>query len=135
MSNNTYRLHLNSSFQESEKVPGFVTDIQQNEGLNDEETGNLMLALSEAVTNAIVHGNLEDVNKKVLAEVIIEASEIISVVKDEGTGFNPGLEQDPLKEENLLKEGGRGIFLIRQICTEVEFLEGGTAIRFVLTRS
>ncbi|MEX0647291.1 MAG: ATP-binding protein, partial [Balneolaceae bacterium] len=131
MSNNTYRLLLKSSFQESEKVPAFVSEIQQKEGLNDEDTGKLMLALSEAVSNAIVHGNREDSTKEVQTEVLIRTGEIVSLVKDEGKGFNPEKADDPLQEENLLKEGGRGIFLIRQICDEVEFRDGGRTICFV----
>src|SRR5690554_4642040 len=105
MSNNTYRLLLSSNFQESEKVPAFVSEIQQKEKLNEDDTGRLMLALSEAVTNAIVHGNREDSTKEVQAEVVIHTDEIISVVKDEGKGFNPEKARDPLEEENLLKEG------------------------------
>lgn len=135
MSNRTYRLLLSSNYQESEKVPDFVSEIQSAENLAEDETGKLMLALSEAVTNAIVHGNREDATKNVQAEVAVKPGKIISTVRDEGDGFDPEADtSDPLSEENLLKQSGRGIFLIRQISDKTEFLESGRVVRFTLNR-
>jgi serine/threonine-protein kinase RsbW len=134
MSEMVFRLLLNSTYEESEKVPDFVSDIQSKSNLTEDETGNLMLLLSEAVTNAIVHGNKLDPSKKVEVEVLIENSKIISTVKDYGDGFAPEDTKDPLKEENLLEEGGRGIFLINEISDSVEYLENGTRVRFVIAR-
>lgn len=134
MSKQIFRLSLNSTYEESEKVPDFVTDIQEKSNLKDDTTGNLMLLLSEAVTNAIVHGNKLDKSKKVEVEVQINSNTIISTVKDHGDGFNPQSTNNPLKEENLLKDSGRGIFLIREISDSVDYLENGTKIRFSLSR-
>lgn len=134
MSKQIFRLSLNSTYEESEKVPDFVTDIQEKSNLEDDTTGNLMLLLSEAVTNAIVHGNKLDESKKVEVEVQINSDTIISTVKDHGEGFNPQSTKNPLKEENLLRDSGRGIFLIREISDSVDYLEDGTKIRFALSR-
>ncbi|MDX1640902.1 MAG: ATP-binding protein, partial [Balneolaceae bacterium] len=112
MSKQTFRLSLNSTYEDSEKVPDFVMDIQEKSQLEEDTTGNLMLLLSEAVTNAIVHGNKLDESKKVEVEVQINSEKIVSTVKDHGNGFNPEATKNPLKEENLLRDSGRGIFLI-----------------------
>src|SRR5690554_3847945 len=100
MSKQIFRLSLKSTYKESERVPDFVTDIQEKSQLEDDTTGNLMLLLSEAVTNAIVHGNKLDESKKVEVEVQINSEKIISTVKDQGSGFNPKAAKNPLKEEN-----------------------------------
>jgi serine/threonine-protein kinase RsbW len=134
MSKQIFRLSLNSTYKESEKVPDFVTDIQEKSHLEEDTTGNLMLLLSEAVTNAIVHGNKLDEKKKVEVEVQINSNKIISTVKDQGNGFDPQAANDPLKEENLLKDSGRGIFLIQEISDSIDYLDNGTKIRFSLNR-
>jgi serine/threonine-protein kinase RsbW len=134
MSDKIFRLLLSSTYEESERVPDFASDIQKQSNLTDEITGNLMLLLSEAVTNAIVHGNKLDASKKVDVEVRIEPGRVVSTVKDHGEGFNPASIKDPLSEENLLREGGRGIFLINEIADSVEYLEEGTKIRFTIKR-
>ncbi|HMB98970.1 MAG TPA: ATP-binding protein, partial [Balneolaceae bacterium] len=91
--------------------------------------------LSEAVTNAIVHGNNEDPSKKVEVEINIKPDSIITTVEDEGEGYDPDQKSDnPLNEENLLKEGGRGIFLIEEISDEIEYFNEGRGIRFVIFR-
>lgn len=134
MKNNTFQLVLNSTYEESERVPDFVEDLQGETDLNDEETSTLMLLLSEAVTNAIKHGNQEDENKKVTVEISIDPKQIISTVKDEGKGFDPTATKNPLKEEHLLDTTGRGIFLINELSDSSEYLENGTKIKFTINR-
>lgn len=134
MSKQIFRLQLKSTYKDSEKIPDFVENIQKKSQLEEDSTGNLMLLLSEAVTNAIVHGNKLDKTKKVEIEVQVNSEKIISTVKDQGAGFDPSETQNPLTEENLLKEGGRGIFLINEISDSVDYLDDGTTIRFSLSR-
>lgn len=134
MSKHTFRLSLNSTYEESERIPDFVTEIQEKSQLEDSTTANLMLLLSEAVTNAIVHGNKLEESKIVEVEVQIKPDAIISTVKDEGEGFNPEIANNPLKEENLMKESGRGIFLIEEISDSVDYLDNGTTLRFSIHR-
>lgn len=134
MKNNTFQLVLNSTYEESERVPDFVEDLQGETDLNEEETSTLMLLLSEAVTNAIKHGNQEDENKKVTVEIRIDPKQIISTVKDEGKGFDPAATKDPLKKEHLLDTTGRGVFLINELSDSSEYLENGTKIKFTINR-
>jgi serine/threonine-protein kinase RsbW len=134
MSKQIFRLALKSTYEESEKVPDYVSDIQKKASLNDDETSSLMLLLSEAVTNGIEHGNKFEPTKTI--EIVIEVSEksIISTVTDEGDGFDPKSTKDPLKEENLLIPGGRGIFLLEEMSDHVEYLDNGRKVRFKINR-
>ncbi|TVP99601.1 MAG: ATP-binding protein [Balneolaceae bacterium] len=134
MSEQTFRLLLKSTYEESEKVPDFVTDIQERSNIDDDTTGTLMLLLSEAVTNAIVHGNKLNPSKTVDVEVRINQKQIVSTVKDQGEGFEPEEADNPLDEENILKASGRGIFLMKQMSEHVEYDENGTKLRFILKR-
>jgi serine/threonine-protein kinase RsbW len=132
MSNQVFRLSLRSTYKESEKVPDFVSDIQKQVDLDEKTTANLMLALSEAATNAIVHGNKLDKTKKVEIKLHFEPDRVIATVTDQGEGFDPDDSQDPLAEENLLKASGRGVFLIKELADEVEYSDGGTKVRFTI---
>lgn len=134
MSRQIFRLHLKSTYEESEKIPDFVDDLQKQCKLDDEISGNLMLLLSEAVSNAIEHGNELDPNKT--AEIVVEITEdeVVAMVKDEGKGFQPSEQENPLTEENLLKDGGRGVFLLKELSDEMEYQENGTRLRFLLKR-
>ena len=92
------------------------------------------MAVREAVTNAMVHGNQEDENKSV--EVIFNClGNMLEIeVRDQGEGFDPSGVPDPTDPVNILKTSGRGIFLMRSFMDEVEWFarpEGGTTVRMV----
>lgn len=92
------------------------------------------MAVREAVTNAVVHGNKLDEAKVVEVKLrnTPEAFEIS--VHDQGSGFNPNDVPDPTKDENLLKTSGRGIFFMRNFMDEVNWSAGptgGTTVRMV----
>lgn len=134
MSDMVFRFSLKSTYEESEKVPDFVSDVQEKSNLSEETTANLMLLLSEAVTNAIVHGNKLNPSKKVDVELKIDPDKVISIVHDQGDGFDHNSTRNPLTEENLLKAGGRGIFLIKEMAESVKFFDGGRKIQFTVNR-
>lgn len=135
MSKKSYRLLLHSTYEESERIPDFVNELQSDCHLMEETAAKLMLLLSEAVTNAIVHGNREEPVKTVEIAIEITPSAITSTVTDEGEGFRPEeVNINPLDEENLLNVGGRGIFLLRELSDQIDFLEGGKKVRFVVRR-
>lgn len=126
----TYNLTLSSTFDQAETIPDFVDKIAIDCGLDEDPTETFKLILSEAVTNAIVHGNKEISEKEVLIKVQVTDSYISADVKDEGEGFEPDEGKDPLKEENLFDTGGRGIFLIKQFSDYMEFSDDGTLLHF-----
>lgn len=122
---------LSSSFDEVERLEHFVNDLQQWAEFNDEDYARIMLTLSEAATNAIVHGNKENPDKKVIIKGNLKGNKLVISVKDEGTGFDPDSIPNPLKEENLMNIGGRGVYLIREYADDLEFDENGTRLEMM----
>jgi serine/threonine-protein kinase RsbW len=91
---------------------------------------NILIAITEAVNNAIVHGNHYDQNKNVRFEVYASQKGIEVLVQDEGIGFNPEDIEDCTKEENLLKDSGRGIFIMQSLSDEFEISNTGSGTLF-----
>lgn len=92
------------------------------------------MAVREAITNAIVHGNKEDDTKQVEMTLNCLSQTVEIEVSDQGSGFDPAKVPDPTAAENLMKTSGRGNFLMRSFMDEVEWLnrpEGGTTVRMV----
>lgn len=123
-------LVLNSKFEELNKLDPFVQELKEWANFDEEDSNRIMLTLSEAVNNAIMHGNKEDPDKEVQIETKLNRNnQVLKItVEDEGEGFNPDEIPDPLKEENLLNEGGRGIYLIKQYADDTQFLNSGRKI-------
>ena len=109
-------------------IESFIDNAKERFKLDDDIYGNIMIAVTESVNNAIIHGNKSDKSKNVQLTLEIEESSIKFVVKDEGPGFDYQNLPDPTAPENLDKPGGRGIFLMKNLCDEVSFKENGTII-------
>jgi serine/threonine-protein kinase RsbW len=132
------RLQLSSSLELLELV-GIVTDSAcRLARLDDEARHWVTMAVRESVINAVVHGNENDARKLVFVEFASSQPpappELHIRVRDEGGGFDPAEVADPLTPENILKSGGRGVFLIRSFMDEVVLQrapEGGMEIRMV----
>ena len=91
-------------------------------GIQDDKFYNIMIAVTEAVNNALNHGNKLNPEKVVTFDVIANNSEIHIKVKDQGNGFNPDEVADCLEPENLLKSSGRGVFIIKELMDYAEFV-------------
>jgi serine/threonine-protein kinase RsbW len=109
-------------------IESFIDNAKERFHLDDDIYGNIMIAVTEAVNNAIKHGNSNDRNKNVHLSLRLEDSMIKFVVKDEGAGFDHHQLPDPTSPENLEKPGGRGIFLMKHLSDEVEFKEEGRIV-------
>lgn len=96
--------------------------------LNDEVYGKLLLAVVEALNNAIVHGNKSDINKKVTVSYTLDNEFIEYTITNEGEGFNPDILPDPTAPENIEKDCGRGIFLMRHLADDVIFSDKGRTV-------
>jgi serine/threonine-protein kinase RsbW len=83
-----------------------------------------MVSLTEAVNNGIMHGNRGDAAKKVHVICELLPGWLCVIVRDEGKGFKPDKVKNPLAKENLLRESGRGVFLMRTLMDKVEFEPG-----------
>ena len=90
--------------------------------------GNILIAVTEAVNNAIRHGNNSDVSKSVAIAVMSDEHQVVFQVKDAGIGFDFTDLPDPTSPENLEKENGRGIFLMKALADEVSFEDGGSKV-------
>lgn len=111
-------------------VESFVDKAFTMYNLPQEFFHNILLCVKEAVTNSIIHGNQLDVSKKVTVKITRCHDEIVVKVTDEGAGFDFRKIKDPTMNENLKEESGRGIFLIRKLCDELEFKGNGKIIEF-----
>jgi len=125
----SYLLELSSNAKNIRKIEPYVDEIMRSYCLTEGVYGNILISLTEAVTNAIIHGNREDENKKVIICVKdVSDRNITFLVSDEGTGFDPDKIPDPTCTENLLKLGGRGVFLMRQLSDGVTFADEGRTV-------
>ena len=110
------------------KIEALVEQLKSEFGLTEEMEANVLVSLSEAVNNAIFHGNQMNPSKKVKVSMKKEQNQLTFVVEDEGPGFDLGTVRDPTAPENLDKPTGRGIFLMRNLADRVEFSDGGRKV-------
>jgi len=89
--------------------------------LSESDKHNLLVSASEAVNNAVTHGNKNDPTKDVILDVDCLNNEITLAIEDQGGGFNPDNLPDPLLPENLLKPSGRGIHIMKSLMDNVSF--------------
>jgi serine/threonine-protein kinase RsbW len=109
-------------------IESFIDNAKEKFHLNDDIYGNIMIAVTEAVNNAIRHGNKGDSSKNVSLGLTLEEGMIKFRVEDEGKGFDFHNLPDPTSPENLEKPGGRGIFLMKHLADEVDFSEQGKVV-------
>jgi serine/threonine-protein kinase RsbW len=109
-------------------VESFIDNARDKFTFDDDIYGNIMIAVTESVNNAIIHGNKQDKEKNVDLALEVIDDNIRFTIKDEGEGFDYDNLPDPTAPENLLKMGGRGIFLIQNLADEVVFKDHGRTI-------
>ncbi len=121
---------LPSARKSIKSVEPIMLEVREKINISDNSFYNMLIAITEAVNNAIVHGNKCDPDKTVNIDVILKNDEIIITIGDEGNGFDPDSLADPRDPENLMKEHGRGVFLIRQLSASTVFDSGenGTSV-------
>lgn len=125
---NTISIQVPSMMENIRMIESFIDNAKERFHLDDDIYGNIMIAVTEAVNNAIKHGNESNKTKNVYLSLSLEDSLIKFVVKDEGPGFNYNNLPDPTSPENIEKPGGRGIFLMKHLSDEVEFKENGSVV-------
>lgn len=125
---NTISIQVPSISENIRMIESFIDNAKERFHLDDDIYGNIMIAVTEAVNNAIKHGNGNDKNKNVFLSLILNDSMIKFVVQDEGSGFNYDSLPDPTAPENLEKPGGRGIFLMKHLSDEVAFKDHGRIV-------
>lgn len=125
---NSIRIEIPSLSENIRMIESFIDNAKDRFQLNDDIYGNIMIAVTEAVNNAIKHGNKNASTKNVALALSLEDGLIKFKVEDEGQGFDYQNLPDPTAPENLEKPGGRGIFLMKHLSDEVDFKEGGRVV-------
>jgi serine/threonine-protein kinase RsbW len=125
---NSISIQVPSIMENIRMIESFIDNAKDRFHLDDDIYGNIMIAVTEAVNNAIKHGNSNDKGKNVHLSLSLDESMIKFVIKDEGTGFDYINLPDPTAPENLEKPGGRGIFLMKHLSDEVEFKDQGREV-------
>jgi serine/threonine-protein kinase RsbW len=128
-----YHLEIESDPNNLITVEEFVNYFCKDVKLPEEKLSDVLLAVTEATTNAIIHANKSNASKLVTIDVEIKNSKLIVKVKDEGEGFDPGEIPDPTEPENLLKDHGRGVYLMRVYMDDLEYQRTPTGMLTILT--
>lgn len=125
---NTISIQIPSILENIRMIESFIDNAKEKFELDDDIYGNIMIAVTEAVNNAIKHGNAGDKTKNVSLSLSLKESMIQFLIMDEGSGFDYENLPDPTSPENLEKIGGRGIFLMKHLSDEVQFKERGKIV-------
>lgn len=128
---NSLKIQIPSIVENIRIVESFIDNVKDKYSIDDDIYGNIMIAVTESVNNAIKHGNNCDKNKNVTLTAVYEDNKVRFIVEDEGPGFDPEKLPDPTAPENLEKLGGRGIFLMQQLSDEVSFTNEGRTSEMV----
>lgn len=112
-------------------VESFIENVGEKIKIEESIYGNILVSVTEAVNNAIVHGNKEDKTKKVRLGLKKNKKSVRFVVEDEGVGFDYDNLPDPTSPKNLDKVKGRGIFLIKSLSDKTTFKNGGKMIEML----
>ncbi|HEU4433126.1 MAG TPA: ATP-binding protein [Pyrinomonadaceae bacterium] len=137
MTAETTELSLPSRIDTVATAAAAVAEFLSRSGITEDAAFGIDMAVREAVTNAVLHGNREDANKTVDVTLKSSPDAVEISVHDQGAGFNPEDVPDPTAEENILKASGRGIFFMRSFMDEVNWLirpGGGTTVRMLKRR-
>jgi serine/threonine-protein kinase RsbW len=109
-------------------IESFIDNAKDKFMINDDIYGNIMISVTECVSNAIIHGNQENKKKFVKLELLFLDDQIKFIIQDEGKGFDYNQLNDPTSPENLEKSGGRGVFIMKHLCDEVAFEQQGAKV-------
>jgi serine/threonine-protein kinase RsbW len=127
-----FQLVLRSILSEVSKVEPFLLKVNKKLKLDEVQFNKMFLAVSEAVTNGIIHGNKQDPKKKVKVVCECEERSVVIHVSDQGSGHDFNSLPNPLAKKNLLNENGRGIFLIRTLMDNVRFFRSDHGLEVVM---
>lgn len=111
-----------------DKVEKCINSILDYEEVDERLFGNVLIAVTEGFTNAVVHGSQNDNSKEVKIAYTSSNKDLAFSIKDQGSGFNYKDIPDPTKPENLEKPNGRGVFLISSLSDELKFEQNGSLL-------
>jgi serine/threonine-protein kinase RsbW len=115
------------------KIEGLLKKVNAEFKLDDKNFHNVLVAVSELVLNAIVHGNKENPAKTVSVKIDFDDKTMIIDVQDEGNGFDFENNPDPTLPDNLFKSTGRGIFIVKSLMDNIQYKQNAKGTEFILT--
>lgn len=124
----TNTLNIVSQPQSINIIEKVIDEMKSEFDIHEDSYGNILVAVTEAVNNAIVHGNQCDPAKKVKVMYEVDGDRIVFTISDEGPGFDYYNLPDPTAPENLEKPTGRGVFLMKHLADQVIFSENGRVV-------
>jgi len=130
----TYVIDVPSDPSRIAEVERLAEQVARELGFAEDDADSLSIAVTEAVNNAIHHGNKLDRKKKVHVRFELFKEMTTVHVSDEGEGFDPAMLEDPLRPENVLKDSGRGIFILRALMDEVRFCFSPSGTEVILVK-
>ncbi len=110
------------------EVESFLKQLDFDQSVNSDKYADILISLTEAVNNAILHGNKSDESKLVHIHIKEKENGLIFCVTDEGLGFNPSRVPDPTHPENIECCGGRGVFIMKALCDDISFEDEGRTV-------
>ena len=125
---------LESTLESVDQAEETVLRLATAMGFDEDDRHRIGIAVRECMVNAVVHGNRYNSRKKVHVSVIRARDRLTIVITDEGEGFDPNCVPNPLAEENLLRQSGRGLLLIQAFVDEFQVRcvqPRGTEVRMV----
>jgi serine/threonine-protein kinase RsbW len=125
---------LDSTLESVDVAEEIVLKAARELGIQEDDLDQIGVAIRECMVNAVVHGNRYNAKKRVHLTVETTPTSLIVTIGDEGEGFDINSLPDPLAEENLLRQSGRGLLLIRAFMDDFDLHPrpgGGTEVRIV----
>lgn len=126
-------IEIASSLENITEVETMIDSVCEDLDLTEDNYGNVLIAVTEAVNNAIIHGNESEQEKLVKVSVEQTEGKVVFTVADQGAGFDFENVPDPTAPENIEKIDGRGIFLMKSLSDGVDFDKGGSEVSITFT--
>jgi serine/threonine-protein kinase RsbW len=129
---------FDSTLESVDAAESLALDVAQRSGFAEEDLHKIGMAVREAMVNAVVHGNRYNLKKKVHFSLSSSSEQLSVKIADEGEGFEETELPDPLSEENLLRQSGRGLLLIKAFVDQFEMRKApplGTEVRLIFHRN
>ena len=128
MTNTLPELRFDSKPENIAVVERLIDQLSEQHSIIPEHYGNVLIAMTEGVNNAIVHGNKLDPEKSVTVVCAVDNKNLVFRISDEGPGFDFDNLPDPTAPENIEKPHGRGVFLMRHLADECAFEDDGRIV-------
>lgn len=118
-------------YEDMDKAIAVILSSMDSCGYSDDAIRKMKISLTELIVNAILHGNKKDFSKKVIMGHIVDKSKAVISIMDEGSGFDPKIIPDPTLPENLIKDCGRGLFIVRHYVDSMIFNDKGNRVTII----